>query len=370
MTNSRSFLVALVMVSGLAAAVASGWLTGVLANPMMVADDALALLVLPQPGLAGLVLGGAVLGVVSGLVLLAPGVRGDRRLLVAAAVLQLLVFGIAVQGISTIALAGYLVALALPAAAVVLSVQVVRRYPRLRAVVALAVLAVGVWSALTGVFRPDRLWQLGANLSGGFATAAPQLLTSLLFTALAVGWAMELGGAIRRTPAADPLRSWVLRHRRALTVVAALGPAPYALARATWLTPWPQFGGPIEDLPPETRLWGLLLGAAAVTGIVLTLGLIRPWGEVFPRWMPGLAGRPVPVAMAAIPGGAVAAILTLSAVPMMAAMLSGDLDPLTKTLTLVLFPFAVWGPALALAVWGYVAHRSRDRVRVPETLAR
>lgn len=369
MTNSRSLLVALVLASGVSAAVAAGWLTGVLANPMVVADDALALIVLPQRGLAGLVLGGAVLGVISGLVLLAPGGSGDRRLLVPAAALQLLVFGIPAQGISTIALAGYLVALALPAAVVVLSVQVLRRYPRLRPVVALAILAVGAWGGLTGVFRPDRLRQLGANLAGGFAAAAPQLLTSLLLTALAVGWAVVLGRAVRRTPTVNRLRLWVLRHRRALTVVAALGPAPYALARATWLTPWPQFGGPIQDLPPETRLWGLLLGAAAGTGIVATLGLIRPWGEVFPGWVPGLAGRVVPVGAAVIPGGTVAAILTLSAVPMTAAMLSSNLDPLTRALALVVFPFAVWGPALALAVWGYAVHRSRERVREPEVLA-
>jgi hypothetical protein len=95
----------------------------------------------------------------------------------------------------------------------------------------------------------------------------------------------------------------VVRHRRRLTIVAALGPVPYALARATWLTPWPQFGGPVEDMPPEVRLWGLLLGGAAALGAVLTIGLIRPWGEVFPRWMPGLAGRPVPIRAAAVSGG-------------------------------------------------------------------
>jgi hypothetical protein len=27
---------------------------------------------------------------------------------------------------------------------------------------------------------------------------------------------------------------------------------------------------------------------------LLTLGLVRPWGEVFPRWIPAVGGRPVP----------------------------------------------------------------------------
>jgi hypothetical protein len=156
----------------------------------------------------------------------------------------------------------------------------------------------------------------------------------------------------------------VVRHRRGLTVVAALGPVPYALARATWLTPWPQFGGPVETLTPEIRLWGLLLGGAAALGAVLTVGLIRPWGEVFPGWMPGLAGRSVPIRAAAIPGGIVAALVTLAAVPMLAAMLSGDLAVGDKVLSVLLFPFSIWGPALALAVWGYVAHRKRSELAI------
>ena len=92
------------------------------------------------------------------------------------------------------------------------------------------------WGILTGTFDIDRLRQLDANLAGGFATASGELLTILLFTALAVGWAVLVGTALRRTPPAARLTEAVVRHRRGLTIVAALGPVPYALARATWLT--------------------------------------------------------------------------------------------------------------------------------------
>ena len=326
--------------------------------PLVAPDDALALLVLSASGLARLVLAVALLGVGSALVLLVPGVRGDPRILLPAAAVQLLVFGVLLQGIGAIALAGYLLAFLLPLAMVLLAVQVVRRYPRLRVVVAAVVLAAALWGITTGTFRPDRLRQLGANLAGGFASAAGELVTIVLFTALAVGWAVLVVAAVRRTPLGGRLTEAVVRHRRALTVVAALGPLPYALARATWLTPWPQFAGPIDDLPPEIRLWGLLLGGAAALGAVLTMGLIRPWGEVFPRWMPGLAGRAVPVRAAAVPGGIVAALVTLAAVPMLVGMLTGDLTRIEKGLSVLLFPFWIWGPALALAVWGYVAHRT------------
>lgn len=343
------------------AALAAGWLSGLLTLPLVVPDDALALLALPPPAFAGLVFGATLLGLASALILLAPGVRGDPRLLVAAGAVQLAVFGVAVQGLSTIALAGYLIALALPLALVLLGVQVVRRYPRLRVVVLLAVVAVAAWGVTTGTFAPARLRQLGANLVTGFANAGDELPPSLLFTALAAGWAVLLGHTLRRTAWLGRLSDWVVRHRRGITVIAALGPVPYVLARATWLTPWPQFGGPIEQMSPEIRLWGVLLGGAALLGTVLTLGLIRPWGEVFPRWMPGLAGRPVPVAAAAVPGGAVATILCVTAVPMLVAMLAGDLPTTEKLLSLLVFPFGVWGPALALAVWGYARHRSGSR---------
>ena len=39
-------------------------------------------------------------------------------------------------------------------------------------------------------------------------------------------------------------------------------------------------------------------------------------------------------------------------------MLTGDLTRAEKALSVLLFPFWLWGPALALAVWGYVAHRT------------
>jgi hypothetical protein len=364
-TRNRILVLTLAVVSGLTAALATGWLTGRLQVPLVGPDDALAMLVLSPFGLARLVLVAALLGLVSAVLLLVPSLRSDPRLLLAAAAAQILVFGVAVQGIGAIALAGYLLAFLLPVAMVVLAVQVVRRYPRLRAVVAVLILAVALWGILTGTLRADRLRQLGANLAGGFANSSGELLTILLFTALAAGWALLVGTALRRTPLAAGLTGWVLRHRRGLTIVAALGPVPYALARATWLTPWPQFAGPIEDLPPETRLWGLLLGGAAALGVVLTVGLIRPWGEVFPRWMPGLAGRPVPIRAAAIPGGIVATLVTLAAIPMLVAMLGGDITVVDKVLSVLLFPFSIWGPALALAVWGYVAHRTATRGAEP-----
>jgi hypothetical protein len=150
----------------------------------------------------------------------------------------------------------------------------------------------------------------------------------------------------------DRATAWVVRHRRAITIVAATGPLPYALFRLTWLTPWPQLG---SDIDMSTRIWGLVLSSGAWLGFSLTLGLIRPWGEVFPRWMPGLAGRRVPIAAAAVPGGLIAVTLIFSAVPMLLLGRGNSIGD--QILGAIAFPCWYWGPALALAVWGYVAHR-------------
>jgi hypothetical protein len=122
-----------------------------------------------------------------------------------------------------------------------------------------------------------------------------------------------------------------------------------------------------EALTPEIRLWGLLLGGGALLGSVLTVGLIRPWGVTFPRWMPWCAGRTVPPAAAIVPGGVVAGILCASAAPMLQLMLFpepgevfGGTSLLGQMEAVVIFPFWIWGPALALAVWGYARARQTE----------
>ncbi len=49
-------------------------------------------------------------------------------------------------------------------------------------------------------------------------------------------------------------------------------------------------------------VFGLSVLAEALA--FLTLGLIRPWGEVWPRWIPGLRGRAIPPLAAILPAAA------------------------------------------------------------------
>src|SRR5690606_279381 len=115
----------------------------------------------------------------------------------------------------------------------------------------------------------------------------------------------------RRTPR-GAFATWTLRHRPAITITAACCALPYTIARASWLTPWPLLApnGLRPSELPTVLLPGLGLGVAMLAGGVLTLGLSRPWGRRFPRWMAGLGGRTVPVALAAVPASVVAALFT------------------------------------------------------------
>lgn len=139
-------------------------------------------------------------------------------------------------------------------------------------------------------------------------------------------------------------------------VIAAVRALPYGLVRLAWLTPWP-LGGDAAELAahPEMRLHGLLLGLAALAGAVLTTGLVAGWGEVWPRWLPVLRGRPVPVAAAVVPGTLVATLFTVAAIPFSAMAISSGMPEV-----LFYFPFPVWGPALGAAVLAYALRRRGD----------
>jgi hypothetical protein len=238
-------------------------------------------------------------------------------------------------------------------------VQLVRRYRLARWTVG----APGLVALVVGVIvGRDALGGTITGLVAGFAGQGAAILVTLLVLALGTLWAMVGSQVLSGTSAMNRATDWVVRHRRAITIVAATGPLPYALARLTWLTPWPQLG---SDLDMSTRIWGLTLSSGAWLGFFLTLGLIRPWGEVFPRWMPGLAGRRVPIAAAAVPGGLIAVTLVFSAVPML--LMSRGESIGNQILAAVAFPCWYWGPALALAVWGYVAYRLRtERAAAPD----
>jgi hypothetical protein len=273
---------------------------------------------------------------------------------VAAGVAALLAVGI-VGG--TVAMAGYVLAMALPVAVIAALVLLARARP----VVGIALLIVVGAIGATAAVRFNAGSVVTSVVAATFARL-PQLVGAAVAIAAIGGWivALVLPGADGHPPA---LGRWALAHRRLITVAAALCAVPYAVARLSWLTPWPLLGPDAETLDawPEARLLGLMLGAVMITGGILTIGLISRWGRRFPAWLPGLGGRDVPTPLAVIPGATAATLMTVGGIDMVVELLSGGTGALDPVVGILVLPFWLWGPLLGLATWGYALARAEER---------
>lgn len=123
---------------------------------------------------------------------------------------------------------------------------------------------------------------------------------------------------------------------------------------------------------PATIAYVLTLDLLQVGAGLLTLGLVRAWGERWPSWIPGLGGRPIPprlVMVVASVGDALVLAITATLLIMFGLRLVGLVEgttPLEGTtgwgfwLWLAMYlPWLAWGPALTVAIVGFWRrHRS------------
>ena len=158
-----------------------------------------------------------------------------------------------------------------------------------------------------------------------------------------------------------------------IAVYVALGvPVFYALTRYSWA-----LGIPLGMSEAYLRqgqahgIWisGLFLATFGLVGAGLMLGLIQRWGEVFPRWMIGLRGRRVPLALALVPSALASVVFFVGGVgiwsdlgQMAANLASSGMEGAALFWGLffqigptLLFP--LWGVALAVAALGYYYRR-------------
>jgi hypothetical protein len=124
-------------------------------------------------------------------------------------------------------------------------------------------------------------------------------------------------------------------------------------------------------LGQESGTWisGLFLATFGLVGALLMLGLVQRWGEAFPRWMVGLAGRRVPIALAAVPAWLVSVLLIVGGIGIWSGLAqmvanaktagaegSGLIGEIVFQLGPTLL-FPGWGVALAVATLGYYYRR-------------
>ncbi|MEU6595155.1 hypothetical protein ABZ923_39165 [Streptomyces sp. NPDC046881] len=97
---------------------------------------------------------------------------------------------------------------------------------------------------------------------------------------------------------------------------------------------------------------------------LLTLGLVRPWGEVAPRWLPFIGGRPVRTLAAAVPALLGAAVLGAVAVWFTCTQATGLIGRVTQTpaqhvlLVVCYAPLLAWAPLLAATTLAYYRRRT------------
>lgn len=114
---------------------------------------------------------------------------------------------------------------------------------------------------------------------------------------------------------------------------------------------------------PAIMTYVLILTVVSQAAACLTLGLVRPWGEVVPAWIPRWGGRPVPPLAAIIPAclGAVAVMGLCASVTLSP---DGPLDHPDfphGTAGLVMdacyAPLLAWGPLVVLTTLAYARRR-------------
>ncbi|MED7932003.1 hypothetical protein SMD20_47830 [Nonomuraea sp. LP-02] len=194
------------------------------------------------------------------------------------------------------------------------------------------------------------------------------ILTAAGVSLMALGTRALLGGRGRSGSVDGALRppgsvDGALRIGWYATAVAVAVPVFYAVTRFGWLLGVPvgisdEFLAYIAEITPI----GAGLGGVALLGAVLTVGLVRPWGEIWPRWLPFLGGRPIPARLPAYSALAVSFPITSAGLMYVRRKLSGERlgpdgaeDELGAWLPEMLWP--LWGAALAVAALAYLVRR-------------
>lgn len=146
--------------------------------------------------------------------------------------------------------------------------------------------------------------------------------------------------------------------------VAVAIPLFYAATRWCWALGIP-LGISADELQTEAEdspgIWlaGAALATMGAAGGFLTLGLVRPWGEVYPRWIPGLGGRSVRPRTAIVPAVLVCVLVTSAGLMYLRWVVVGRVQLTGDNWGLfvpeLLWP--LWGLALGAATFAYYLRR-------------
>lgn len=141
-----------------------------------------------------------------------------------------------------------------------------------------------------------------------------------------------------------------------------LAPVVWRLHMLAWGAGW--------DLAPDYRSRPLLIGYVLALVLVealaslAVLGLVRPWGEVWPDWVPGMGGRRIPpafvVTVASLGALAVSLIVAAALYNIITMTVRGQSNPILQVhgwhrwfMLAHYVPWVLWPIGLWVAIVGY-----------------
>jgi hypothetical protein len=141
------------------------------------------------------------------------------------------------------------------------------------------------------------------------------------------------------------------------------------------------FHGELAELyaaPGWITPYVIALSVLAEAAALLTLGLVKPWGEQVPSWVPRLAGRRIPTLAVVVPAALGAAAVTFinwtSAMMWFGPENNGDPDAPHGLAGFVMAaayaPMLAWGPLLGAVTIAYYRRRRRLAEQVPSGSSR
>ena len=174
-----------------------------------------------------------------------------------------------------------------------------------------------------------------------------------------------------RPPLAAPPR-WV----RVAAHTAALTPLPSALWRLSLVFGFS--GGFTEqglrdlDLAGWGWVWLVALSVLTELAALLTLGLVQPWGDVLPRWVPYVGGYRIPTTAVVLTASAGVLVLALLWTPLLMwwNLPHPDMTADGANVVGILYlPLVAWAPLLAAVTISYARRRrataTRQRSQLP-----
>jgi hypothetical protein len=117
-------------------------------------------------------------------------------------------------------------------------------------------------------------------------------------------------------------------------------------------------------IPGPGSAWIFFLTVFSEALALLTLGLVRPWGEIVPAWVPRLRGRRIPPAAVVAPATAGGILLIFIWAFAITGLFNGRADEFTGgtgwwvLLVGCYLPGMLWGPLLLWVT--YLYHRRRN----------